>query len=372
MKNDFKLTRIGIVILFIIIFSVTENVSACTCGTWFKTKEYIEKADYIALVKIKDIKSMGSRAYYKTIVEEQILYKGSSNTDLITDGANRFLDSTYFTTCDLPFSKDQEWLIFGTKIDGKIHVNYCSGSFQYKNQFGFRNLLYQNNLNKLNEINTYFNKPLIDFKKKNGRLTIFYPNGNTELTFKFKNGKKEGQAKYFYVNGSLMGEENYRNDLLHGERVRYFEEGTKDLVEHFENGIKVDSSNYYEYNYDSGRYYMWFTTFYNKKGLAVSSKTYSIPIKHEGMPPLFNSDKFYLREEWYLDTIKNEITTQYYHSNGRLKLRYVMKANSLEFVGDEVDFDEEGRVTKVLRPKKNGKNEMIYIDMAAWPYYRKN
>ena len=359
-------------ILFtLIVFINTNTLFACICGSIPPIKERIENSDYVALVTIQDFVSMGTRAYYKMIIHEDILFKGRSSTEMIVYGSNRLVDSTYFTSCDIPLAKGEQWIIFGKMKDGKIQTAYCDGSFIYRFSNGYRDILNGWKIKSLNEVNAYFQKPIINFYKKSGTIRVYYPNGNIEMIAHFKNGVKHGASKYYYPNSKLITEETYLNGKLTGKRVKYFQEGTINTIEYFKNGLNIDSSNSYEYNIDSSRYYMWNTSFYTKTGRIISNKNYSIPITYKGMPPFFNGKALYLKSEWYTDTVKNETTHIEYHPNCRVKTRYLLNSETRDYIGDEITLDSLGRVTKVLRPVKGKNSQMIYIDTTAWPNYNK-
>jgi antitoxin component YwqK of YwqJK toxin-antitoxin module len=358
------------ILLTLIIIINSNTLFACMCGPSIQIKERIENSDYVALVTIQDIVSMRTHAYYKTIIKEDILFKGRTSTEIITYGSNRLVDSTFFTNCDIPLAKGDQWVIFGKMKNGKIQIEYCDGSFIYRYSDGYRDIMNGKNIKALNEVNAYFHKPIIDFYKKRGLVRVNYPNGNIEMITRFKNGVKHGLTKFYYPDGKLIMEETYIKGKLNGKRIKYFHEGTINTIEYFKNGVNIDSSNSYEYNIDSGRYYMWNTSFYTKNGQMISNKYYSIPIKHKGMPSFFNGDAFYLKSEWFMDTLKNETTHIDYHPNGRVRTRYMLDAKS-NFIGDEISMDSLGRVTKILRSVKGKNNQIIYIDTAAWPNYKK-
>jgi antitoxin component YwqK of YwqJK toxin-antitoxin module len=340
------------------------------CGPVISIKEKIEKSDYVALVTIQDIISMKTHAFYKTIITEEILFKGKSSSEMITYGSNRLVDSTYFTNCDIPLRKGEQWVIFGHYKNGKLEIEDCDGSFNYRTSSGYRDIMYGYRIRLLNQVSEYFHKPIIDFNKKNGELRVNYPNGNTEMIAHFKNGVKHGFIKYFYPNGSLITQEKYVKGKLDGTRITYTTEGTITRTEHFSNGIQVDSANDYTFNTDSGRTFLYNTSFYNKKGEIISHKYFIVPYNFEGMPAFMKDSSVYMYNEWYTDTLKNEITHIYYHPNGRIKTRYILNAKTRDYIGDEIDMDSLGRVTKILRPVKGKRNQMIYIDTVAWPNYK--
>lgn len=356
--------------VFIIVLLIMGSVrtQACVCiGN--SLKENIDRSNYISLVKVLDIVSIGSKWEYKIKVEELVLYKGSSVNQVFVNGANRYLDSTFFTTCDIDFKIGQEWVVFGFAKNDSTKTNYCSGTFNYKDEFGYRDIMGAYRIEKLNALNQQFNKPLITFLSTKKRLQLFFPNGQLEMDAQFKNGERQGVSRYYYPNGVLRGEQSYNKGKLHGTQRMFFREGTLDNVRHYEYGVEVDSTNYYEFNRDSGRYYLHNTSFRTKTGVMLSSKSFAIPIKYGPPGFIFNSNQHYLRNEVIYDTL-TEITTYInYHPNGMIQTQYKLNKERA-YVGDEITYDENGYVIKILRMKKGEKNTIIYIDKKHWPNYK--
>ncbi len=182
-----QVMRIILRILFIILLATP--VAACKCDISLSTSANIESVSYVALVKVKNILSINSKDYYKIVVEELILYKGSSTSEILVAGGNPAVDPNSWTSCDLGIEINDEWLIYGNELDGKIHTSLCSHSFPYKDKNGYRDLMGAYKIKTLNEINTYFKKPLIDYSINKGMLKLYYPNGQEECEIKFKKGK---------------------------------------------------------------------------------------------------------------------------------------------------------------------------------------
>lgn len=364
-KYFHKLIRISVVLL-LLLSSIATRACICMHSSF---KEEIDRSNYISLARVLDIVSIGSKREYKVKIEELVLYKGNSVNQVFVNGANRFLDSTFFTSCDIDFKIGQEWVIFGFAKNDSTKTDYCSGTFNYKDELGYRDIMGAYRIEKLNALNQQFNKPLITFLSKTKRLQLFYPNGQLELDAQFKNGERHGVSTYYYPNGVLRGEQFYAKGKLHGIQRMFFQEGTLDNVRHYEYGVEVDSTNYYEFNRDSGRYYLHSTSFRTKKGVMLSSKIFTIPINYGPSGFIFNSTQHYLRSEVLHDTLTENTTYINYHPNGMIQNQYKLNKKR-EYIGDEITYDENGYVIKILRMKKGEKNKIIYIDKKHWPNYK--
>jgi hypothetical protein len=121
--------KIPIILLF---FLSAKNLYACKCGLPYTTTiENIQKANYVSLVRVKNILSTGNLESHKIIIEEINLYKGNSITEIIVSGGNKRIDPTFRTSCDMGIDINEEWLIYGFGSDGKITTGYCSQSFSF-------------------------------------------------------------------------------------------------------------------------------------------------------------------------------------------------------------------------------------------------
>lgn len=356
-----------ITLSIILAFLSFTPASACRCDLITSTTiENIQNANYISLIKVKNILSAGSREYFKIIIDELVLYEGNSTNEILVTGANKSIDSTYWTSCDLGIEINDEWLIYSNESSGKTWLLPCSKSFRYKDKYGYRDFMDGNKTKTLNEINNYFNKPLINYSINNGVLDHYYPNGKMEFELTYEEGIKQGVSRYYFPNGAINGIEYYKDGRLEGIQKRYFMEGTLDFIKHFRNGIEVDSSNYYEYNIDSGKYYMWFTSYRNVNGEFLHSKSFVIPGKF-----ILTKKLYYLRDEIIYDTVSKNTSHISYYPNGIVKIFYKMNEDH-EQIGDEIEYNEKGNVIKKLRVKKGTKNKIIYIDTTYWPNYKKD
>ena len=333
----------------------TKQLSACSCSNYWNTKEKIESANYVALVKVIDVVSANKLDYYKIKVTEQILYKGNSVSEILVAGGSRALDSTKWSSCDLGIEKGQEWIIYGHKKGDDIEIGFCSDPMLYKNKDGYRNLNLGFKIKELNEVNSYFSKPLLTFIQKNGTLKLYYPNGKKEATIQFKNGLKHGESKYYYPDGTINAEAFYVNDNLNGVRKTYYKDGVVESLQQYENGIKVDTSFFYgKYKYNPDKYFLSTITVYNQKGVMTDQIIYQFP---NSLKPGTN----YIQTEKHIDIIKNEEISLSYHNNGRLWMRYITNTVTKELIGDDVRYNQNGIVTTIVR-MVDGKRKVIYDD----------
>jgi len=354
-----KFTKIIMKITFplIVLLSLafSKQAHACSCSTYWNTKEKIESANYVALVKVIDIVPANKPDQHKIKVTEQILYKGNSVTEIIVAGGSRALDSTKWSSCDLSIKKGEELIIYGHKIGDDIEIGFCSDPLLYKNKDGYRDLNLGFKIKELNEVNSYFSKPLLTFTKKNGTLKLYYPNGKKEATIQFKNGLKHGESKYYYPDGTINGEAFYVNDNLNGVRKTYYEDGVMESLQQYENGIKVDTSFFYgKYKYNPDKYFLSTITVYNQKGVMTDEIIYQFP---NSLKPGTN----YIQREKHVDAIKNEEISLSYHNNGRLWMRYITNTVTKELIGDDVRYNQNGNVTTIVR-MVDGKRKVIYDD----------
>jgi antitoxin component YwqK of YwqJK toxin-antitoxin module len=344
--------------------SLTNPVAACRCDISLSVIENIEKVSYVALVRVKNILSIGSQDFHKIVVEELVLYKGHSTSEILVSGGNKMADPNYYTSCDLGMELNDQWVIFGIESEGKIETFACAHTFRYKDKNGYRDFMGGYQIKMLNELNKYFDKPMIDYSIYNkGVLKLYYLNGKEECEIRYKQGVKQGESKYYFPDGTVNGTEYYNRGKLDGVQKNYTHDGNLSTIKHFSNGIEIDTSNYYRYNLDSGRNYLWFTEFHDKNGLFLHLKSYTILDKF-----LPFECRYVLEHEIIYDTVTKLRSYIEYYPSGMQKIFYKTN-NDHEIVGDEISYSEEGFVTRILRVKKGEKNKIIYIDTKYWPNY---
>lgn len=352
--------RITLTILLII--SLFKPVCACKCDlSLLTTNEKIQSSNYIALIKVKNIISLGSHEYYKVIVDELILYKGKSTHEIIVSGANRFLDSNYWTSCDIDIHINEEWLIYSKDSTEEVHLRACSFSFQYKDKDGYRDIMDSFRIKILNETSEYFRKPVITYSIYEGLMKHYFPNGKLEFEMNYKKGLRQGESRYYYPSGLLNGMENYDHGKLNGIQKKYYADGALNFIKHYERGIEVDSSNFYAYDIFTRRYYIWMSFFRAKNGVILNSKSFILPAKF-----LLTLKPHYLWTETIYDTVSKNTSLMYYYPNGNIQSFYKYNKDKGE-IGDEIYYSEEGYVIKILRSKKGEQAKVIYMDTSYHP-----
>jgi len=130
---------------------------------------------------------------------------------------------------------------------------------------------------------------------------IFYTTDGKKVSEgKMKQRSREGKWVYYHQDGkSIMTEEFYKNDLLDGERVVYFENGTVaqriNYVQGKENGLE---------------------THFSENGVVVKTYTH-VDGKLHGPVKLYELDGTIMREGNYKDNKKHG--TWKYYTNGKLE-----------------------------------------------------
>ena len=93
---------------------------------------------------------------------------------------------------------------------------------------------------------TKVSKGLID-----GKYEEYYANGNTFMSGRYEDGKKEGEWKTYTEEGYLWKKHTYKNGQLNGKFVNYYTKtGVEETVGNYVNGRKSGNWNSY---YSSGR-----------------------------------------------------------------------------------------------------------------------
>ena len=68
--------------------------------------------------------------------------------------------------------------------------------------------------------------------------TMYYNNGNINVTGSYKNGNKEGEWKEYYKSGKIKYIDNYLENLQNGISKRYFENGKVEFIVDFFDGYE--------------------------------------------------------------------------------------------------------------------------------------
>ncbi|MDP9078709.1 MAG: hypothetical protein M3O71_14855 [Bacteroidota bacterium] len=218
--------------LFLLI--LRECVFGCTCGMLrdFKSKEDLNGYDFIALAKITDLPKLDpADRFMHTRVSADVnisileLFKGKPTTLII--------DPDFKDDCHLNLQTGEQWILFGSTIDGKIIVSKCSYTTNYRDINGGRQWEYFGGIRQLDVLRLLYQHPQVS----NMVEKLFYSNGNTELTQHFKNGKLNGVRKIYYPDGKLYITEEFAGGVRVGSRNFYGQSGQVRRSTIYENGL---------------------------------------------------------------------------------------------------------------------------------------
>ena len=111
-------------LLFILFFS-SLNAFACDCD--FNIINLYQKADFVAKIKVlkNHVNEPSDASNYKVDIQTLSLFKGNTTSSVYINGYNG-VPAKLITSCDFSLPVNTEVLIFGSKTDGKIYINYCS------------------------------------------------------------------------------------------------------------------------------------------------------------------------------------------------------------------------------------------------------
>lgn len=80
---------------------------------------------------------------------------------------------------------------------------------------------------------------LVDGKPvKDGRFTLFWPNGEKMMEGEYQDGKQVGEWTNWYDNGQMSARDQYRDGVQQGPHVGWYANGQKSAEGQFVNGQK--------------------------------------------------------------------------------------------------------------------------------------
>lgn len=334
--------------LLLFFFTIlTETLFACRCdflGELSKTD--IEKTNYIALVRIKEIlpakvdspKYYDAEIYFKIVVEEVSHYKGNHFTEIIIAGGHPKFNT--WTSCDFGMNEKEEWMIFAQYDKGKPIVYPCWRTTKYRQADGFRDWQYQRGLKEVSFLDSFFKKISPTNIARNGEVKYYFPNGNIEKVEHYRNGKMHGEIKYYFPDRKLYGKGFYHKGLLDRTFNWYYHDGAIEKKTTYNKGLKVDTSIYYIRT--ANGYHPFFVSVYDKKGEIVLFQEYGGDWK-----------KRYLRKETVYEPEAQKEKITFYFVNGKVNsVQY--RLNGKDF-GDYIEFDEQGKIVRQWKYDENGK-----------------
>ena len=333
-------------ILTILLTLFVKTLLACSCAPLGElSKTDIDKTDYIALVRIKEIlpakvdspKFYNENNYFKIVIEEISHFKGSHFTEIIVAGGHPKFNT--WTSCDFGMNEKEEWIIFAQYDKGKPFVYPCWRTKQYRQADGFRDWQYQRGLKEISFLDSFFHRESPDINRK-GEVKFYYPNGNLEKVEHYKKGELHGQIEYFFPDGKLYGKGFYYKGFLDKTFNWYYHDGAIENRTTYNRGLKVDTSIYYIKYANS--YHPFFVTVYNNVGEVSLFQEYG-----------GDWEKRYLWTETIYDPKTHKEKIIFYFEGGQIRsVQY--RLNKKDF-GEYVEYDEEGKITRQWKYDENGK-----------------
>ena len=128
-----------------------------------------------------------------------------------------------------------------TKIDTNMSVNFFAVSIIFLNIIFFyasESFPDTNTWNNIVERNDLFFKKFTN-TPFNGKIEIYWPNGNLKETGIITDGKKDNLWEYYYENGNPKEVEFFTNGLLNGIREQYGSGGQLNIRATYKDG-KLD------------------------------------------------------------------------------------------------------------------------------------
>jgi uncharacterized protein len=165
----------------------------------------------------------------------------------------------------------------------------------------------------------------------NGEYKEYYPDGNIKQETIYKKGLKDGYERVFMNNGDRVMESEYKEDKLHGEHKRYFQNRLI-LHSHYKNGAlhgeykgfnmmsgNLEEHCFYKDNKLDGEY----IRYYDDGNIHI--KTYYLEGELEGENISYNNDKT-IASKFNYKNGKREGLQYFYLSNGNLGNKYTCKS----------------------------------------------
>jgi antitoxin component YwqK of YwqJK toxin-antitoxin module len=78
----------------------------------------------------------------------------------------------------------------------------------------------------------------------------YHKNGNIAMTCELDNlGNRNGRFTFYNTEGVIVSDGNYKNNLLEGELINFFDNGNKSMIANFSNGVQHGISKFF---YETG------------------------------------------------------------------------------------------------------------------------
>lgn len=198
-------------------------------------------------------------------------------------------------------------------------------------------------------------KGLYEDNLKEGSWITYHHNGMVNSVINYRKGKKTGAAIYIDQRAYIKYEQNFKNDILHGEYKEYAPGGRLVTSVNYKNGQLHGEKKLY---YDNGKiqeesFYIegkkdgvakWFT----QQGQLVAEFRYKAGAFDGVQKAYFNSGGI-MSETFYVND-KKEGQYKEYHENNTLKIEGQYQNDLKE--GEWKEYDEEGKLIKMIVYKK--------------------
>lgn len=234
-------------VIFFFLFLISTNAFACVCNIKpeFETQSDLKEYDFIAHIKVSKIDKVDgidpTVKIHQMSFEILELFKGNQLDDILVYGSNPLLNGR--TSCGLGEIIGDEWIIFGYKnLDyNKQITGYCTRSKKIKSFNGYEDIKYANQETLAKKLQKIFNIKF-QIKEYEEERIEYFQNGNKQLIEIYKNGKIDGQRKIWYPNSILQSDQFYKNGDRNGTFKWYSDKANLTKLEHFKNDIPIDTT----------------------------------------------------------------------------------------------------------------------------------
>ncbi|WP_417361287.1 hypothetical protein [Galbibacter sp.] len=356
--------RLQIPFLVLFLFSVKTFACSCSYNPDFKTKEDLSDYDFIAHVKITEIKKAENieTDFYIHLMGFEILelYKGENIESILVSGSHHSLEIGW-TSCDLGESIGDQWIIFGYYNENfkKSITGYCTRSKRIKMFNGYENVKYPNELTLKKKLQQLFDKEQIEPEYQGKRLE-YYQNGNKQLEEYYENGLLNGKRNIWYPNEVVQSTQSYLKGKKNGVFKWYSGKGNLTKIEKFDNDIPIDTTIFWreiDTSYLHLKIYsdlngvdlkqakellskrkIWIERVYNDKGQILSNIVFRQ-----------NGEK---QEETIYYPDQDKEIVRYFHKNGVLSSEMFREKGKT--TGIYKDWDGNGRLLRSWQYDENG------------------
>lgn len=234
------MTRYFFIALLCFSVLAVHSARACVCAPLppLDKLSQLEEYSFIALVVITDDGDVETDQYKESgILKFNILrqFKGEPAA-WITEHAKN-------SSCDLGISAGEEWLLFGSLADGKLHIQACDRNVKYRNKSGERDWIFRRGIAELDKLTELYKQPVAVYP--DGIHAVFYKNGQKELEENYLQNKLQGERKAWYASGQLRIREHFSNDLPDGKSEWWYPSGQLFRESYYSKGRNYNVSRLY-------------------------------------------------------------------------------------------------------------------------------